>query len=175
MTDFTPIYKGGALDELRVPGKTVPEIFLKRAEIFGTERDVTDVWKTLTSLAIDPSLYNISVKKERLSFASKLWPLIDFSKVRLKVSYSHAVLRNSVSYIHPFKKMVLNNGKTLVVEKQTLRSGIWLEGEAVQTYGRLIGIQGGPHAGSAPDLRFSEAWDTIIPFETINPGLGRYH
>lgn len=38
MTEFTSIHKGAALDELQVPGETIPEIFLKRAEIFGTTR-----------------------------------------------------------------------------------------------------------------------------------------
>lgn len=32
------MHKGGALDELQVPGKTIPEIFLKRVEIFGSTR-----------------------------------------------------------------------------------------------------------------------------------------
>jgi hypothetical protein len=110
-----------------------------------------------------------------VSFTSGLWPLIDFSKFRLKVSYRHAVLRNSVSYLNPFKKVVLSSGKTLVAEKQTLSSGIWLEGEAVHAFGRLIDTQGEPHADHAHDLRFSEAWDIIIPFEAINPGLACYY
>ena len=69
----------------------------------------------------------------------------------------------------------MNNGKALVVEKQTLQSGTWIEGEAVQAFGRLIGIQGESHTDNTQDLRFSETWDTIIPFEAINPGLARYY
>ena len=32
------IHKGAALKELRVPGKTIPDIFLKRAAKFGSTR-----------------------------------------------------------------------------------------------------------------------------------------
>lgn len=38
MTDFTSIHKGAPLKELRVPGKTLPEIFLKQVEIHGSNR-----------------------------------------------------------------------------------------------------------------------------------------
>jgi pyruvate formate-lyase activating enzyme-like uncharacterized protein len=70
-----------------------PTGYIRHMQITGTEKDITDVRQTLTSRAVDRSLYDISVKKDRLSFTSELWPLIDFSKVRLKVSYSQAVLR----------------------------------------------------------------------------------
>ncbi|MFC2164285.1 AMP-dependent synthetase/ligase [Acidobacteriota bacterium] len=38
MTEFANIHKGVSLDELQVPGKTIPEIFIKRAAIFGSNR-----------------------------------------------------------------------------------------------------------------------------------------
>ncbi|MGD9310253.1 MAG: radical SAM protein, partial [Desulfosarcina sp.] len=139
------------------------------------EKDITDIWKTLISHAVDSSLYNIPASKERLSFALELWPLIDFSKVRLKVSYSHTVLRNRVSYFHPFKKVRLNTGKTLVAEKQTLPPRIWLEGQAVRSFGRFLGIQGELHTDKTKDLPSSKTWDTMIPFEAISPGLARYY
>ena len=57
-----------------------PTGYIRHMQIVGTEKDITDVCKILTSHAVDRSLYNISAKKERLSFSSELWPLIDFSK-----------------------------------------------------------------------------------------------
>jgi long-chain acyl-CoA synthetase len=49
MTEFVSIHKGVALKELQIPGETIPEIFLKRAAIFGTARAALrykkdDVW-----------------------------------------------------------------------------------------------------------------------------------
>ena len=152
-----------------------PTGYIRHLQLFGTEKDIADVCNVFTSRAVDPSLYNVSTNKESLSFASEIWPLIDFSKVRLKVSYSHAIIRNNVSYFHPFKKVVLDNGKSFVAEKQTIRSGIWLEGTAVQSFGRLFGIQGASPADKTQDLRFSETWDTISPFEALNPGLAHYY
>jgi long-chain acyl-CoA synthetase len=38
MTEFVSIHKGAALDELKVSGVTIPDIFLKRAAIFGSTR-----------------------------------------------------------------------------------------------------------------------------------------
>jgi pyruvate formate-lyase activating enzyme-like uncharacterized protein len=152
-----------------------PTGYIRHMQITGTEKDITDVHQTLTSHAVDNAMYDIPVKKDRLSFTSALWPLIDFSKVRLKVSYSQAVLRSSVSYFHPFKKVVLNTGKSIVVEKQTIQPGIWLEDKAVQAFERLLGIQGKSHTVYTQEFRFPKTWDYIIPFETINPGFTRYY
>jgi hypothetical protein len=152
-----------------------PTGYIRHMQIVGTEKDINGVCKILTSHAVGRSLYNISTKKESLSFASDLWPLIDFAKVRLKVSYSQAVLRHSVSYFHPFKKVLMNNEKCLIIEKQTMQSGIWLEGKAVQAFGRLLGISGKSHTDNTQDIRFSKTWDTIISFEAIRPGLARYY
>ena len=38
MAEFESVQKGATLKELQVPGNTIPEIFLKRAAIFGSNR-----------------------------------------------------------------------------------------------------------------------------------------
>jgi len=53
MTEFASIHKGVALNDLQVPGKTIPEIFLKREKIFGGNRAAlrykeNGVWKEHT-------------------------------------------------------------------------------------------------------------------------------
>jgi len=50
MAEFASIHKGSAVKELQVPGKTIPEIFLKRVAIFGSGQTalrykIKGIWK----------------------------------------------------------------------------------------------------------------------------------
>jgi hypothetical protein len=107
-----------------------PAGYIRRLTISGAPEVIAGIDNTLAAKQVDPSSYNLSEKKKCLSFSARLWPMIDFSKVRLKVSYSQAVVRNSVSYYHPFKKVALNNEKTVVVENNpvSLASGLTVNG-----------------------------------------------
>ncbi|BBO84914.1 hypothetical protein DSCO28_54800 [Desulfosarcina ovata subsp. sediminis] len=91
------------------------------------------------------------------------------------MSYSQAVLRNGVSYHHPFKEIALNSGKTLVVEKQTVLPGTWLDGEAVQNFGNMLDPQGEEQADKTQAFPLNGSCNAFIPFETISPGLARYY
>lgn len=148
---------------------------IRRLTLAGSEDAVAHVAGTLAARGVSASLYSLSPKRDNLSFNVELWALIDFSSVRLNVSYSQAVLRNGVSYHHPFKKIVLNSGKTLVVEKQTVQPGIWLEGEQIDALGRLIGTGGAERCNDQGAVAASEPLNGVWPFEAATPGLSAYY
>ncbi|BBO69457.1 hypothetical protein DSCA_33870 [Desulfosarcina alkanivorans] len=152
-----------------------PTGYIRRLTVIGAENHIADVCKTLADRGVDASLYSISAKKDAISFSAELWHLIDFSKVRLKVGYSQAVLREGVSYRHPFKKVALDRGKSLVIEKQMVHSTDWLDSEAVQGFGSLLDIRGKLQTDSTQDPRLRGPCKNILPFETITPGLARYY
>lgn len=150
-----------------------PTGHIRRLTIAGSDKAIADVLKTLASHGVDASLYSHS--SNTLSFAAGLWQMIDFSQVRLKVSYSQAVFRNAVSYHHPFKEIALNSWKRIVVEKQTVLPGTWLDGEAVQAFGGMLDLQGEGRADKTKVSRLNGSCTAVIPFETISPGLARYY
>ena len=151
-----------------------PTGFIRRLTISGAAKAIGGIGNTLAAQKVDPSSYNLSAKKDCLSFSAGLWPLIDFSQVRLKVSYSQAVVRNSLSYYHPFKEIVLNNGKTVVVEKQSCLAGVWLDGDRLHRFWPLIRSQDGTRLYSDIEEPASQWYSDILPFETIRPGLAPY-
>lgn len=152
-----------------------PTGHIRRLTIAGPEEAVADLAGTLASRDVAASLYSFSAKRDSLSFAAELWPLIDFSSIRLKVGYSQAVIRNGVSYRHPFRKIALDSGKTLVVEKQTVQPGIWLEGEHIEALKRFIGNEGAELLNGQEAVAVPESLNDLRHFEAFIPGLPAYY
>jgi len=152
-----------------------PTGHIRRLTIAGPEEHIASIAATLESRGVHPLRYSLSAKGDSLSFAAELWSLIDFSMVRLRVDYSQAVLRNGVSYRHPFKKIVLNGGKILVAEKQTVQSGIWLEGKRIEMFGRLIETGGAEPLNAKETVAVPESLNGIEPYEVFQPGLAVYY
>jgi uncharacterized protein len=105
---------------------------------------------------------------ERLAFAAALWPLIDFSGVRLQIGYSEAAQLPAVSYRNFFVEIKLPSGQKLVVEKRKASRELLLEGEAVARFAATY-LTGSPTlAAPAPELA------DFAPFEEIPAGLQGY-
>ena len=152
-----------------------PTGYIRRLTLAGPEEHIASIVSMLDSRGVDTSRYALSAKRDSLSFAAELWRLIDFSSARFKVGYSQAVLRNGVSYRHPFKKIALNSGKTLVMEKQTIQPGTWLQGEQIGALGRFIGNGGTEMLNGQGELAMPESLNGIESFEAFTPGLASYY
>ncbi|BBO75644.1 hypothetical protein DSCW_30610 [Desulfosarcina widdelii] len=152
-----------------------PTGHIRRLTIAGPEEAVANVAGTFASRDVAASLYSLSAKRDSLSFAAELWPLIDFSSIRLKLGYSQAVLRNGVSYRHSFKKIALDSGKTLVVERQTVQPGIWLEGEQIEALGRFIGNGRAELLNGQGAVELPDPLNGIRHLEAFIPGLSAYY
>jgi hypothetical protein len=98
----------------------------------------------------------------------------DFSRVRLKIKYSAAFLRSVVGYHHLLKKIPLNSSKAIVVEKQTIMPGVWLDGEEIKACGRTIQSREKEHSHWEDDIKRFRVFKEIVPFETFAEGLPPY-
>ncbi len=152
-----------------------PTGHIRHLKIVGPANRIVGICQRLSSSRVENSRYLVSGKKDSLSFSARLWPLIDFSGVRLNVGYRLATLRPAVSYHHPFKKMVMNSGKTLIVEKQAIPPGFWLDDAQIEWYGQMIND---PERINAHRLRGALApdqYERMVAFEAVSPGLARYY
>ncbi len=140
----------------------------------GSKESIGSLDQHLVSRKIDPSLWQLSKTCDQLFFTADLWPLIDFTNARLKVSYSGTTLKSSVSFQNPFKEVVLNKKKKVVVERQTLEPGLWFEGDQIPEFG---------HRFVQPDIKLSREIPETMPqdlmegalaYEAFRQGLGEY-
>ncbi|MBU1343441.1 MAG: radical SAM protein [Proteobacteria bacterium] len=147
---------------------------IRTMSVCGGEKQISAIHQHLLSLACDTTLWRLSNACDQLFFSENLWPLLDFSNVRLKVAYSGTSLKTAVSFRHPFKEVALNKKKKVVIERQIQQPGLWFEGEQIRQFGHGF-IQPGTHFSldtleSLPQNLISD----IRAFESFNPGLAPY-
>jgi pyruvate formate-lyase activating enzyme-like uncharacterized protein len=110
--------------------------------------------------------WSLSPAADRLTFGAELWPVIDFSGVRLLLRYAEATLQPAVTYRNPFVEVPLNKGRKVVIERQNVGQEMALEGEELAAFGRLLGE---PETEATGPLR-----PELVRFERITAGLGDY-
>ena len=111
----------------------------------------------------------VSTKQDRILFHSRLWQLIDFTGLELKVKYNTTALRPAATLRYPFTKVRLNQDKAVVIERDDRHQGIRLKGDEIPAFARQFltpSGSGADPAGLSPeqDLAFSR-------FETFDQGL----
>ena len=99
---------------------------------------------------------------------------MDFSNVRLKVGYSGTSLKSSVSFLNPFKEIVLNKKKKVVIERHVEQPGIWLEGEQIRLFGREFIEPKTDLSTETPGRMPHDLLKKIRPFESFTSGLASY-
>lgn len=151
-----------------------PTGHIRTMSVNGSKESIGSLDQRLISRKIDPSLWQLSKACNQLFFTADLWPLIDFADARLKVSYSSTALKPSVSFQNPFKEVILNKKKKVVVERQTVQPGLWFEGNQIPQFG---------HRFIQPDIKLPREIPENMPpnlvegalaFETFRQGLGEY-
>ncbi len=148
--------------------------FIRRMTLVGQKEAIGEIGDTLAMHAVDPLFYSLSNNREQLSFSADLWPLIDFSRVRLKVVYHQAALRERVSYYHPFTEVMLPGGKSIIVEKQIRSREIWFEKEEIEKFGDLINVQAEERLPRKSE-GVTPKWDAnILVYERGREGLASY-
>ena len=120
-------------------------------------------------------MWRLSKNCDQLFFNAALWPFIEFSNVRLKVSYSGTSLKPAVSFRHPFKELALNKKKKVVIERHVEQLGIWLAGEQVRQFGHAFIRSKIDHSTDIPESLPQDLLNEITPFESFDPGLAQYY
>jgi hypothetical protein len=151
-----------------------PTGHIRTMSVMGDEKIIRSLHGTLISKKTDPMMWRTAKSFDQLFFNAALWPWMDFTGVRLKVSYSSTSLRPSVSFRNPFKEVTLNRKKKVVIERHTEEPGVILEGSQAHWFGHEyinpeiacgMTIEGPPMASA----------DKIQRFETFRPGLAPYY
>lgn len=123
------------------------EVLARQAEIFRTAGVAAELW---------------ALAGERLAFAAELWPLIDFSGLRLQVGYSEAAQLSAVSYRNFFVEVKLPSGKKLIVEKRKVCADRVLEGAAMGAFGARYLGRDSTVAGSPAELAELDGYEAIV-------------
>jgi hypothetical protein len=113
--------------------------------------------------------WEISAKQDRISFHSRLWPLIDFTGLELKIRYNATALRPAATLRYPFTKIRLNQDKAVVIEKDDRHPGIRLKGDEIPAFARQFLMPSG--AGADPAGLSLEQEQAVFRFECFDQGL----
>ncbi|MBU0972408.1 MAG: radical SAM protein [Proteobacteria bacterium] len=151
-----------------------PTGHIRTLGVAGHKEIIGSIHEDLISRKTDPSLWQLSKTCDQLFFAADLWPLIDFSHVRLKVGYSSTALRPSVSFRNPFREVVLNKNKKVVVERKNEVSDLWFEGDQILGFGQRFLLA---DTKVTPDIQGPVSRDLenrAAPFEVFRSGLADY-
>jgi pyruvate formate-lyase activating enzyme-like uncharacterized protein len=148
---------------------------IRTLSVCGTEKQIASIHRHLLSKEDNKSLWSLPKDGDQLFFNATLWPLIDFSNVQLKVSYSGTSLKSAVTYRHRFKELALNKKKKVVIERYFQQPGVFLEAEQIQEFGQEI-IKSNSHfplnsSNTIPQDLLNE----IKAFESFSPGLAKIY
>ena len=148
---------------------------IRTMSVIGDEKKIRSLHEVLISKEPDTTLWRTTKSFDQLFFNAALWSHMDFTHVRLKVSYSSTSLEPSVSFRNPFKEVVLNRKKKVVIERHTKEPGIFLEGRHIDWFG---------HEYISPEIAPSDSMTQALPeelpdnidvFESFKPGLAPYY
>ena len=151
-----------------------PTGHIRTMSVNGSKESVGSLHQHLVARKVDPALWQLSKTSDQLFFTADLWPLIDFTDTRLKVSYSGTALKSSVSFKHPFKEVALNKKKKVVVERQTLNQGLWFEGDQIPEFGHRFVQPDISMPRQRPETPPSGSMEEALAYESFRQGLGDY-
>lgn len=148
---------------------------IRTMSLYGEKEQIGSLHRHLLSKGLDTSLWKQSSACDQLFFNEQLWPFLDLTGLRLKISYSGTSLKSAVSFRHSYKELALSRKKKVVIERQVLQPGIRLEEEQIHQFGRLF-IPECP--GKLPETQGTlpgHVLSEIQAFESFIPGLTPYY
>ncbi|HXV21597.1 MAG TPA: radical SAM protein [Desulfuromonadales bacterium] len=140
--------------------------YLRSLALTGSSEALRRQAATLAAREASREGWELSPAADRLAVSATLWPLIDFTGLRLLLRYAEASLQPAVTYRNPFVEVPLNKGRKVVIERQNAGGEMTLEGEEIAALGRLLG---GAESEASGALR-----PEIARCERITAGLGDY-
>ena len=146
---------------------------IRTMSVAGEEKTIRSLHEDLISKEQDTRRWRTAQSFDRLFFNAALWPHMDFTHVKLKISYSKTSLKPSVSFRNPFKEIMLNRKKKVVIERHTEEPGILLEDSQIHWFGHEFIT---PEIESPDRMTLPQALrDRIHLFESFTPGLAPYY
>lgn len=143
--------------------------FIRAMALVGDPETIGRQAGELTRHGADPRQWSLSGKGDRLHFHPDLWPHLDFSDLRLTLTYAEAVLTPHISYRCAFKEVRLTAAKKIYIEKRPLRTELQLDGNDRRFFQSAVLDR--PSAQKPPERPVLEE---LLAFEFIQPGLQDY-
>ena len=119
--------------------------------------------------------WNLSGKKDSLAFSEQLWPMVDFSGLRLKLTYSATALMSAVTFRFPYTEIRLNDSRKVIIERDNQHGGIWLEGDDIQRFAALYFQSKNQEVGTDHHPLPPTGNDEIKTHECFMSGLAPYY
>lgn len=149
---------------------------IRTMSITGEEKHIRSIHEALPAKGVDPALWRTAQSFDQLFFNAALFSHMDFTGVRLKITYSSTSLKPGVSFRNPFKEVLLNKKKKVVIERHTEEPGIFLDGNQIHVFGHaFISPEIGASHCPPTELLPRELKDKIDLFESFRPGLAPYY
>ena len=144
--------------------------YLRTLTLGGEPAAVARQREIFRASGLPAELWSAGPGPERLAFHPRLWPLVDWSGLRLLVGYGAARQQPAVSYRNPFTTMKLSPQKQVIVERARVGREYELTGEQVPAFARLFLVGG---AGTGPVAEEPPA--ELAGFERLAAGLQDYY
>lgn len=117
-----------------------------------------------------PEAWFITKERDRLFFNAGLWPYVSRTTCGLFVSYYNSRLAPSISYINPFKEVVLNRKRSIYIERTRAAEDMEIPPPERDVFERIVIKYEDDDSPSA----MSGIMKHIQTFETIAPELQDY-
>jgi uncharacterized protein len=133
----------------------------------------------------DPSLWSMSLDKNRLLFSHLLLPAIESAATDVRLSYSIASVLPHLTYRNPFQEVRLTSGKKIVIERSTVFPDIMLDTQEVKLFREYL--RGSLGSSADMDMFYDKImelggsndrkrkWQKIIHAEGLRSGLLEYY
>jgi pyruvate formate-lyase activating enzyme-like uncharacterized protein len=151
-----------------------PTGYIRTLSLEGEPDKINQIHKRFRAAGEILTAWQISTKGDSLSFPARLWPLVDFTRVRLKITYSSTVLRTAASLRYPFTHIRLNDDKKVVIERDDRHAGIRLQGGDIQAFSNTYLKQKRGISNTDPSCLSPNLEKEINRFETFTYGLAPY-
>lgn len=153
---------GRAFEELTPAG------YLRTLALSGNPEQLNRVAEHLLTLKCPEDDWSLTPPGRSLLFSSRLWDFIDFTGLKLSISYTETPVRENLSYRNPFREIKLPSGQKIAIERNKLKE-YELTGPAIQQFAEEFLSHGGIQSG------FSESIDAEIrTCERLKQGLQDY-
>ena len=146
---------------------------IRTLSLQGDPSHLARICEQLTVHAHDTRLWKLAPKGDWLFLHDSLIPGLPTKGLNLKVDHSGTSLAQSVSYRHRFRKIPLNPGKPVVVERFLRHPAVVLPEDRIQGFiARYLNapVQAPSNAPPLPD----HICHALDPFEFFSPGLAPY-
>ncbi len=142
--------------------------YLRRLTLTGEPEALTAQERLFLEAGRDGSLWSRTGDRT-LHFDAGLWPLVEFHRAALAVSYFETRFVPAISYHHRFREFLLDGGRSVFVERVPVSGAVELGATDPPLFAAHF------LAPAVPEpLPAGDPWDRIADLERIRPGLQEY-